>query len=275
MPDVLVTLWNPAAERMCDYTAGEMVGDSLHILSPPEEQDRSHSVTDAPASGEPVPTFDTVRLRKSGTRVPVAVSTSPIFDAEGEVIGIVTFHSDITERVKAAELAQRMATVVERSHEAIIGTVHPDGNIVSQNPAAERMYGLQTPSSPNRSSSDRCQGVPSALVPVMDGHGAEPWYSAHDQPVRDVVIHCGTEATRRQRPCVLRLRGRSLSESGSGSTPTPERPRRNRSGSLEGWSSHADGRYVVRFRHRDCNGEMTCGMNVSTGTKQRPLSPTP
>jgi PAS domain S-box-containing protein len=103
VPDGLVMVWNPAAERMCDYTAGEMVGDSLHILSPPEEQDRSHSVTDAPASGEPVPTFDTVRLRKSGTRVPVAVSTSPIFDAEGEVIGIVTFHSDITERVKAAE----------------------------------------------------------------------------------------------------------------------------------------------------------------------------
>jgi PAS domain S-box-containing protein len=71
----------------------------------------------------------------------VAVSTSPIFDAEGEVIGIVTFHRDITERVKAAEYTQRLAMIVEQSKDAIIGTGLPDGNIVSWNPAAERMYG--------------------------------------------------------------------------------------------------------------------------------------
>ena len=36
---------------------------------------------------------------------------------------------------------RRMAVIVERSHDAIIGTVLPDGNIVSWNPAAEQMYG--------------------------------------------------------------------------------------------------------------------------------------
>jgi PAS domain S-box-containing protein len=48
---------------------------------------------------------------------------------------------DITERHVKTEYDRRMAVIVERSHDAIIGTVLPDGNIVSWNPAAEQMYG--------------------------------------------------------------------------------------------------------------------------------------
>jgi PAS domain S-box-containing protein len=48
---------------------------------------------------------------------------------------------DITERYVKTEHDRRMAVIVERSHDAIIGTVLPDGDIVSWNPAAEQMYG--------------------------------------------------------------------------------------------------------------------------------------
>jgi PAS domain S-box-containing protein len=48
---------------------------------------------------------------------------------------------DITERYAKTEHDQRMAVIVERSHDAIIGTVLPDAAIVSWNPAAEQMYG--------------------------------------------------------------------------------------------------------------------------------------
>jgi PAS domain S-box-containing protein len=34
LPDLLVSLWNPAAERMYGYTAEEMIGRSVYILSP-------------------------------------------------------------------------------------------------------------------------------------------------------------------------------------------------------------------------------------------------
>jgi PAS domain S-box-containing protein len=48
---------------------------------------------------------------------------------------------DITDRYLKTEYDQRMAVIVERSHEAIIGTVVPEGDVVSWNPAAEQMYG--------------------------------------------------------------------------------------------------------------------------------------
>jgi PAS domain S-box-containing protein len=48
---------------------------------------------------------------------------------------------DITERYAQTEHDRRMAVIVERSHDAIIGTVPPDAKIVSWNPAAEEIYG--------------------------------------------------------------------------------------------------------------------------------------
>src|SRR5450631_2637717 len=112
----------------------------------------------------------------------------------------------------------------------------------------------------------------------MDGLGVEPPDPAHDQPARDLVLTAAMNAvkdTMRRRPCVLRLRFSSLSGSGSGSTPTPECPRWNRPGSLEGLVLARRREIRCQFQAPRLQREMTCGMNVSTGTRQRPQSPTP
>jgi PAS domain S-box-containing protein len=48
---------------------------------------------------------------------------------------------DSTERQEAADYANRMAAVVEQTHDAIIGFSFPDTLVTSWNPGAERMYG--------------------------------------------------------------------------------------------------------------------------------------
>src|SRR5262249_36507075 len=52
---------------------------------------------------EPVPPFETVRLRKGGDPVDVSVSVSPVRDAAGRVVGASTIARDITERKRAEE----------------------------------------------------------------------------------------------------------------------------------------------------------------------------
>jgi PAS domain S-box-containing protein len=139
-PDALVTSWNPGAERMYGYTAEEVIGKSIFILTPKDQIEQSNGLLTQLLAGEPVVDFETVRIRKDDTELQVSMSSSPIHDGKGIPVGFSTIHRDITKEKQAREYANQMAAVVEYSGDAIIGGT-PEGIITSWNPAAERMYG--------------------------------------------------------------------------------------------------------------------------------------
>ena len=114
--DGIVTSWNAGAETIFGYAAEEMVGQPVLRLIPP---DRLHEETEILACvqrGESVRHFETVRVRKDGTRIGVSLTTSVIKDAAGRVIGASKVARDITERKNAeegrreSEVRMRLAT---------------------------------------------------------------------------------------------------------------------------------------------------------------------
>ena len=52
--------------------------------------------------------FETIRMRKDGSRLDLSLTISPVKDAEGHIIGASKVARDITER-KAAEQAVQQA----------------------------------------------------------------------------------------------------------------------------------------------------------------------
>ncbi len=93
-----VTSWNPAATRIFGYSPQQALGRRIVELIVPEDlQGEERHLLEAVAQGKAVDLFDTVRRRRDGRLVDVAVSVSPVRDAEGQVIGAAKTVRDITD----------------------------------------------------------------------------------------------------------------------------------------------------------------------------------
>ena len=94
--------WNHAAQRLFGYAAAEAVGRNISLIVPADRSDEDRQIITRLLAGEHVNHFDTVRLRKDGSSIDVALTISPIKDENGQIIGISKTARDITEE-KAAE----------------------------------------------------------------------------------------------------------------------------------------------------------------------------
>lgn len=111
----IVTSWNTGAERLFGYTAAEMLGQPGLRLIPPERHDEETHVLETVKRGLGVTHFETVRQTKDGRLIDISVTTSPIVDAAGRVIGASKIARDIGERKRAEEASMRAR---ERLNEA-------------------------------------------------------------------------------------------------------------------------------------------------------------
>jgi two-component system cell cycle sensor histidine kinase/response regulator CckA len=119
--------WNAAAERMYGYTVSEMVGRSIYSLIPEELKQEEHDILQRVAGGEHVAHYETVRLRRDGRQIQIALTLSPIRNPDGTIIGASSIQRDITER-KRAEEALRQASKMESIGALAGGLAHDFNN---------------------------------------------------------------------------------------------------------------------------------------------------
>ena len=109
--DGVVTSWNAAAERVLGYTADEIVGRNVDDLTPRELHGELTRTSERLRRGEYIPPFETVRLRKDGTPIDVALALSPITDSAGKVVSASAIMRDIRAEKEAKE---RLAVLAEQ-----------------------------------------------------------------------------------------------------------------------------------------------------------------
>lgn len=115
----VITSWNGGAARLFGYPPEEAIGRPILFIIPPELHDQEHMILERIGRGERIESFETVRVTKSGRRIDVSITVSPIRDASGRVIGASKVGRDITAR-KHAEQAirdseQRFRTLADAS----------------------------------------------------------------------------------------------------------------------------------------------------------------
>jgi PAS domain S-box-containing protein len=102
--DGTITSWNASAERIFGFTAEEMIGTNIRRLIPDELQTEEDEILARLRAGQFIDHFETVRTTKSGRRLDVSLSISPIVNDEGEVVGAAKIARDITLRKEADAL---------------------------------------------------------------------------------------------------------------------------------------------------------------------------
>ena len=109
-----VTSWNRAAEKIFGFTAKEIVGQPITTIIPPELYEDEAKILTTIARGEKIDHFETVRLTKSGERIDVSLTVSPVRNDAGEIVGAAKIARDITQQKKAERslrTSERLASV--------------------------------------------------------------------------------------------------------------------------------------------------------------------
>jgi len=149
----IITSWNRAAERLYGYTQSEAIGKHFSILVPADYRQEFQQIAEKMRRGIQISAFETVRVRKDGTRVDVSLGISPLYNERGVIIGASVIARDITERKRQEKKLQEQATMVDKASDAIMVT-GTDDTIYFWSTGAERIYGLNRDDAVGRSVRD-------------------------------------------------------------------------------------------------------------------------
>lgn len=91
-PNGFITTWNPAAEKLYGYNAGEAIGRDIGLI--PTDRLAEHRAIAARAlADDPVDAIESVRLAKGGRRIDVALSVRSIGVPPAKSSGFSTSHA--------------------------------------------------------------------------------------------------------------------------------------------------------------------------------------
>jgi two-component system sensor kinase FixL len=140
----IIQALNGGAERLYGFAPDELVGRPLSLLIPQHHWDELGTTLASVRAGQRVERHETVRRARDGRDVDVLLAVSPVRDASGQVIGLVSVATDISEHKRGERALHasegRWRAILDSAVDAMI-VIDDRGRIEAFNPAAERLFG--------------------------------------------------------------------------------------------------------------------------------------
>lgn len=98
--DGIITTWNRGAEKILGYKVDEIIGKHITCLIPYELKGEEKNILNYIKAGKSLDHYITRRLKKNGEIIDVSLTTSPIKDVSGNVIGASKIMRDISKQME-------------------------------------------------------------------------------------------------------------------------------------------------------------------------------
>jgi PAS domain S-box-containing protein len=139
--DGIIVSWNKGAEKICGYTAEEILGKPVSIFLPPGYFNEHTGNMIRLWRGEHT-RFEATRIHKNGYPIDLSITIAPVKNRDGIVVGASVVARDITHHKEVRNAILGLRALVDASDDAIIGKTI-DGTIISWNKGAEKIYGYK------------------------------------------------------------------------------------------------------------------------------------
>jgi PAS domain S-box-containing protein len=144
--DGIIVSWNTGAQKIYGYTEAEAVGKPITMLVPPELPEEEYKILETLKAGNRIEHYETVRVAKTGKRINVSLTISPIKDSSGRTVGLSGIARNITERKLAEEALResedKLRLLLDSTAEAIYG-IDLEHRCTFCNPACLRTLGYE------------------------------------------------------------------------------------------------------------------------------------
>jgi len=138
--DGVINVWNPGAERLYGYAASEAIGQSISLIYPSARRGEEQNVIRRVLAGEQVENYQTERVCRDGSVVTVSLSSSPMRDLDGRVVGASCIARDVTPAIRAQEQVALQAELLGEVDAAVIFS-DLEGVVRYWSRGAERLFG--------------------------------------------------------------------------------------------------------------------------------------
>jgi two-component system, sensor histidine kinase and response regulator len=114
----IITTWNAGAAWVYGYSAEEAIGQPVSLITPDRGSDEDSELIDALQEGRRLEQFAVVRQRKDGELIDVSITSSPLRDSFGRLVGSSSIERDVSAQKRHETMLREAKDAAEAANRA-------------------------------------------------------------------------------------------------------------------------------------------------------------